>query len=71
MEYYVTGYIKISAETVVEANSPEDALRLGREKIRNRNYIETGGVILEDWDVNDDTGEAALIIVNGKPWRTE
>ncbi len=71
MEYYVTGYIKVAAETMVEAKSPDEALRLGKEKIRKGNYIETGGVILEDWDVNNDSGEAALIIVNGKPWRTE
>ena len=71
MEYNVTGYIKVAAETIVEATSPDEALRLGQEKIRKGNYIQTGGVILEDWDVDNDAGEAALIIVNGKPWGTE
>jgi hypothetical protein len=71
MEYYVTGYIKISAETIVEANSPDEALRLGKEEIRKENYVQTGGVILEDWDVSGPDGELELLMVNGKAWELE
>jgi hypothetical protein len=67
MQYIVTGYRRVAIDTWVEAETPEEALRVGRD-IFQRGGGDLAGeeTLLNDFDVDADDGEPLLVVIDGK-----
>jgi hypothetical protein len=67
MEYIVTGYKKVAVHLWVDANTPQEALRKGRDAIRSgRGDLAGEETLLDDFDVDASDGEPLLVIIDNK-----
>ena len=67
MDYFVTGYRKVAIQLQVEAETPEEALRLGRARFqRGGGSLAGEETLLNDFDVDAEDGEPLLVIIDGK-----
>jgi hypothetical protein len=67
MQYIVTGYRKVAVDLWVEAETPQEALRLGRDAIRSgKGDLAGEETLLNDFDVDAEDGEPLLVVIDGK-----
>ena len=67
MEYFVTGYRKVAIQILVEAETPEEALRLGRARFHlGGGNLAGEETLLNDFDVDAADGEPLLVVIDGK-----
>jgi hypothetical protein len=66
MQYFVTGYKKVAVNVSVDADTPKEALRIGRELIWTGQASLAGEeTYLNDFDVDAADGEPLLIVIDG------
>lgn len=66
MRYFVTGYKKVAVNVSVDADTPRDALRIGRELIWTGQASLAGEeTYLNDFDVDAEDGEPLLVVSDG------